>query len=146
MEYAVSTEYNYFLFCDQDDYWIPEKLKKNLSKIKDLEKRYLKKTPILIHSDLEVVDRRLKQIHPSFTSYQGIRNEPEKALNVLLVQNFATGCSMIFNRSLLEISLPLPEGVIMHDWWVALCAAVFGKIGFIDEKLVKYLMNKSGYP
>ena len=31
----------------------------------------------------------------------------------------------------------------MHDWWLALCAAVFGHIGFIDKPLVKYRQHGS---
>jgi len=56
----------------------------------------------------------------------------------LLTQNFVTGCTVLVNRRLLDIALPIPEEALMHDWWLALCAAVFGHIGFVDKPLVKY--------
>ncbi len=70
--------------------------------------------------------------------YQGIRPKVDDPLKVLLVQNFMTGCTMLVNRRLLDIALPIPKEALMHDWWLALCAAVFGHIGFIDKPLVKY--------
>jgi hypothetical protein len=45
---------------------------------------------------------------------------------------------MLVNRKLLDVALPLPEEALMHDWWLALCAAVFGHIGYIEKPLVKY--------
>jgi len=45
---------------------------------------------------------------------------------------------MMVNRKLLDIALPIPEDALMHDWWLALCATVFGHMGYIDEQLVKY--------
>jgi hypothetical protein len=94
--------------------------------------------PLLVHSDLEVVDRELRQVQPSFLRYQGIGHEEVAPLQVLLVQNFVTGCTSLLNRALLELALPLPERCIMHDWWVAQCAAAAGVIGFVPEATVRY--------
>lgn len=32
----------------------------------------------------------------------------------------------------------IPHEAIMHDWWMAMVASVFGKIGYIDEPLMLY--------
>ena len=42
------------------------------------------------------------------------------------------------NRVLLNLALPVPQGVLMHDWWLALLASSIGRISFIDQPLVRY--------
>jgi len=137
MQKAYEAGEKYFFLSDQDDVWVNYKLALQMMHMQEMEHLYPGK-PILVHSDLEVVDVSLNIIDASFMRYQGIRHEPSNPLHVLLAQNFVTGCTVMINRSLLDIALPIPEHVVMHDWWLALCAAVFGHIGYIDEPLVKY--------
>jgi len=129
--------YSYVAFSDQDDVWMQDKLLRQLEEMYKLEGAF-PNTPLLVYSDMEVVDASLDMISSSFMDYQGIHHEDKQALQVLLTQNFSTGCTMLVNRKLLDIALPMPDDVLMHDWWLALCAAVFGSIGFIDEPLLKY--------
>ena len=125
-------------FADQDDVWLPRKLELQLELLHRMEGRMGSDRPILVHTDLKVVDRDLQCLCKSFMAYQGIANEQRNPLSTLLVQNFVTGCATVINRSLLELALPIPDGVLMHDWWLALCAAAFGQIGFIEEPTVLY--------
>jgi hypothetical protein len=73
------------------------------------------------------VDEQLRPIHPSFLSFQGLGHDRATPLQTLLTQNFVTGCTTVINRALLRAALPLPD-VVMHDWWLALCAAALGEI------------------
>jgi len=127
----------YFMLADQDDVWQSDKLKRQLALMKEIESER-PGCPVLIHSGLEVVDQNLKLIDPSFMHYQGLRHEAHDPLRVLLAQNYITGCTVLVNRPLLELALPVPKDALMHDWWLALCAAACGEIGFIDRPLVKY--------
>ncbi len=124
--------------CDQDDAWRPWKLSRALALMDRLEAEHGAAAPLLVHSDLEVVDEALRPLHPSFLAHQGLRHEAEAPLEVLLVQNFVTGCASLLNRPLLDLALPLPPGCIMHDWWLAQCAAAAGAIGFLPEAAVRY--------
>jgi glycosyltransferase involved in cell wall biosynthesis len=127
------------VFCaDQDDVWQPEKLRLLGDTLRELENRYGNDTPLLVHSDLAVVNEKLELIGDSFMKYQGIVNETYAPLRVLLAQNFITGCAMAINRALLTLALPMPKSVLMHDWWLALCAAAFGMIGFVQAPTVLY--------
>jgi hypothetical protein len=128
----------YVLPCDQDDVWRPDKLSRMLAAMAALEERHGRATPLLVHSDLEVVDRALRALHPSFLAYQGLRHEGRDPLRVLLVQNFVTGCASLLNAPLLDLALPLPAACLMHDWWTAQCAAAAGALGFVPEPLVRY--------
>ena len=45
---------------------------------------------------------------------------------------------MAFNRKILEKSLPFPSKLPMHDSWIGFVAEKYGKVLFLDEKLLKY--------
>jgi glycosyltransferase involved in cell wall biosynthesis len=138
MHHALDTGAKYIAFSDQDDVWKQDKLSSQLQAIKNIEARDGTNTPVLVYSDLEVVNKRLEHIHPSFMSYQGISTRKDISLQTLLVQNCVAGCTMLINRSLLKLAVPLPDSAHMHDWWVALCAASFGVMEFIPAATVLY--------
>ena len=45
---------------------------------------------------------------------------------------------MMVNRTLLNLVDRKPEHAIMHDMWLALIAAAFGKIGFVNKATMLY--------
>jgi len=137
MHAATQTPCEYIASSDQDDVWCENKLAEQYALMREMEKQYPEK-PVLVHSDLEVVDFNLNCIDASFMRYRGIRNEPNHPVKVLLATNFVTGSTVLVNRRLLGMALPFPKEAIIHDWWLALCAAVFGHIAYIDKPLVKY--------
>lgn len=127
---------DYVMFCDQDDVWHKNKISKTLEKMKSIEETGV---PVLVHTDLRVVDKDLNCIHPSFVERSGIDvNRIE--LKQLIMRNVVTGCTMMMNRELVKISTSnIPEnGIMMHDWLIAIIAAAFGKIGFVDEATIDY--------
>jgi len=121
-------------FCDQDDVWLPHKLATGLARLQALALDATDNTPCMVHSDLTVVDARLRTIHPSFVQHQRLDLAHSTALTLLSI-NHATGCTMLVNRALLQAALPLPPAAIMHDWW---CALVAERAAFIPEALVRY--------
>lgn len=129
---------NYIMFADQDDLWDHGKVSKTLEKMKELETLYSIDTPLLVHTDLKVVDRDLNDLSPSFWHYSGINPFYAQTLNRLLMQNVVTGCSMMINRPLLKLAHPIPENAAMHDWWIALVAAAFGKIEALPQPTLLY--------
>lgn len=128
----------YAAFCDQDDVWIPEKLDLSLAKMRELERNNGSNTPLLIFTDLVLVDENTKVIHPSFWRYQGLQPERCGSLNQLLVLNVVTGCTSLLNRQLVRKTAPLPAQVQAHDWWVALVAAALGYASYVSEPGVLY--------
>lgn len=128
----------YVFPCDQDDVWVPGKMSRLLAEMARLEAAHGRGAPLLVHSDLRVVDEALSPLRASFLRHQGIAHEEREPLRVLLVQNFVTGCASLLNRPLLDFALPLPPECIVHDWWLAQCAAASGRIGFLPEATVLY--------
>jgi glycosyltransferase involved in cell wall biosynthesis len=132
---------NYIIFCDQDDVWLADKIRLTLKKIKLMEKTYGRDVPILVHTDLIVVDENLNVLHKSLWKYQKLIPNL-KDLNRLLVQNIVTGCTTMINKSLRELSVPIPEEAIAHDWWLTLVASAFGKIDYIKQPTILYRQHE----
>lgn len=128
----------FMLFCDQDDVWLPQKVQVLRARMNDLEGRVGRHTPILVHSDLVVVDADLRPLAPSFLTRLTAGRTDCHAFRRLLMENVVTGCATMVNRALVQRALPVPPEAWMHDWWLALVAAAFGVIDAVDEPLVLY--------
>lgn len=133
----------YVAFCDQDDIWYADKLQKQIDKIREIETKVTERHPVLIHTDLCVVDNNARVINHSLWSYQKLCPNIMNSLERLLVQNFVTGCTMMINRALVVQSLPMPDKIIMHDWWIALVAVSKGSIYSMNISTVKYRQHQN---
>jgi glycosyltransferase involved in cell wall biosynthesis len=125
-------------FCDQDDIWQADKLEILLNKLRSEQ-------ALLVHSDLELINSNDQTIHPSTWDYEG-RKPEEATVELLLLRNVITGCSLLFCSSLLSKILPFPHQDDVgwhHDWWVALVAIQIGKIIHIRQPLVRYRLHNS---
>ena len=128
----------YAAFCDQDDVWIPEKLELSLAKMRELEREQGAETPLLVFTDLEVVDEDLKVINSSSWHFANLRPDRCNSLNRLLLQNVVTGCTVLMNRPLVGKAVPIPSDAHVHDWWVALAASTFGRAAYVSRRTVRY--------
>jgi len=116
------------LLSDQDDVWVSNKIqvtKEHFQKEKKLT---------LLMSDLVVVDKELKVIHPSYIQLKGCST----GIMRNMVKNGYVGCALAFRKGLLPIILPFPEGIPMHDQWIGILAEMFGRTKMIEDKLVLY--------
>lgn len=132
-----SSRAGYAMLADQDDVWLPKKVSITIAAMKKTEDLHGQHTPILIHTDLIVTDYDLSKISGSFWMYQKI-DPKHDSINRLMVQNVVTGCTVMVNRSLMKLVRPVSQGVIEHDWWLALLAASFGKISHISKPTILY--------
>ncbi|HYX18594.1 MAG TPA: glycosyltransferase [Nostoc sp.] len=125
-------------FSDQDDIWIPKKLEVLLKTLRSEQ-------VLLVHSDLELINSNDQTINHSTWDFEG-RNPEKATVELLLLRNVVTGCSLLFCTSLTPYILPFPqqnEIAWHHDWWVALVAIQKGKIGHIRQSLVRYRLHSS---
>jgi len=135
---------DYVMFCDHDDIWLPDKISKTWDAMKQAQQQYSPRTPLLVFTDKCVVDDKLAVINDSYFKYQKL-NPQNNQLRHLLVQNVASGCTMMLNRSLVDLCSPIPSEAVMHDHWVSLTATIFGKIIYLDEPTVLYRQHDRNY-
>lgn len=121
---------DFYALSDQDDYWINDKLDvaiEALSKFEDSK-------PALYFSKAKCVDEKLEEI-------KGNRY-PKNALSfgTALLQNNVTGCTLVFNRALLQLLRQgIPATILMHDHWIYLvCKAFDGNVIYDPSSHILY--------
>lgn len=141
LEYLTRNgNFSYFMFADQDDVWLEDKLALSMEEMQAAEAEA--SGPVLVHTDLTVVDQDLNVLGESFFAYRAL--DPQvTALNKLLVQNNVTGCTMLWNAALNQRLDLTGEGAAMHDWWIALTAAAFGRIRCVKRPTILYRQHGS---
>lgn len=136
---------DYYMFCDQDDIWLPNKIEISYLTIKKVEDES-GNIPILVHTDMKVVDENLNIISESL--YKEMKIKPQivdNSFNFMGVCSCGPGCSMIFNNYAKDVSLQHENlnDVPMHDWWVAINTVKNGIIRFIAEPTMLYRQHHS---
>lgn len=128
---------DYYMLCDQDDIWFPDKVELTLKEMKRMEAMEHGPAPILVHSDLSITDERAHIRHLSLARYQNIAVNDNR-FSHYLVENNITGNTIMINQAFKELLSYIPEECVMHDWWMGLLASCFGKIAYIDKPLTLY--------
>lgn len=127
----------YFAYCDQDDIWEEEKISRMIEKfsVDDVQ---------LVCSDMLIIDENDNIIADSLTKIRK-RHEYKSGYNLakdLLLCNFVVGCAMITKKEIAKKSIPFEKSLV-HDQWIAIVAALNGKIEFINEPLIKYRQHSN---
>ncbi len=134
----ASVGYDFYAFCDQDDVWNNNKLKRGISLINQIQKGQ----PLMYCSTTQMVNQHLAHldIWPS---------PPQKSLSPYnaLIENVCVGCTMIINKEALNLvknNRPHNlKNVIMHDWWIYLVVSTFGEVVFDSEPSILYRQHQS---
>ena len=137
-----ATSAPYVALADQDDVWIKDKLERSFDLLRLLESSHGAVCPILVHSDLELIDALGLSLGTTYFQRQHLhacRVAPED----LVLSNVVKGCTLLCNRSLLRQALPIPKPALMHDWWLALVASVFGRLELLEGVTVRYRQHDS---
>lgn len=125
--------------ADQDDMWLPEKLKQ-------LENAFILSPKLgLVFSDAELVDdqlhptgRRLWQMLEFGVEEQQLIRKGE-ALEVLLPGWFVTGATAAFSAKFRELFLPIPLNLpLIHDGWIGAVISAVAEVRIIPEPLILY--------
>jgi len=113
------------ILSDQDDIWKPNKI--------HIIKTYTQKYDLVV-SDADIIDEKGAILQESFYKLNGSR----KGFIKNIIKNSYLGCAMAFNRKILDKTLPFPRNLPMHDWWIGLIAELYGKVYFIEDKLISH--------
>lgn len=127
----------YFMFCDQDDVWMPDKIEKSLKAMKRFEKKYSCKLPLVIFTDAIIADEHLGAISSSFHKSNHL-NTSKLGFGNILMENKLIGCTMMFNTALVKKLTVLPVHARYHDWWIGILGAAFGHIVYLPHPTIYY--------
>lgn len=123
----------YYAFCDQDDVWLPDKCERAIRRLEAVPAQ----VPAMVYTRLRFTDADLNP-----TGWSPIPTE--SGFHNALVQNQATGCTIVMNaaarRKVLE---SVPDWALMHDWWCYLVVSAFGVVIFDAEPGVLYRKHGS---
>lgn len=115
-----------YFFADQDDVWLPEKMSFMLEEAQ----KYPADKPLMIYTDLKVVDQDLNVLSESMIRSQSHHANTELVQE--LTENTVTGGVSMINHALAQLWHG-HEDILMHDWYLALLATAFGRLIYIDK-------------
>jgi rhamnosyltransferase len=128
----------YFMFCDQDDVWLPGKIAETLNPLRTAPAD----EPSAAFTDLRVVDADAAPVAESFMAFQRINLLEALQWPRLLTQNAVVGCTLMGNAALRKKALEPPaanrDAALMHDGWLALIARSMGQLIYLDRPTVLY--------
>jgi glycosyltransferase involved in cell wall biosynthesis len=122
---------DFYAFCDQDDYWLPNKITVALEKLIE----HNQENPLLYCSRTTYVDDSL---HP--LNQYSMTIKKEIGFSNALIQSIAGGNTMVFNHSLRELlKLPSTYSIPSHDWWAYMVASsTGGKVLYDPHSYILY--------
>lgn len=127
----------YYMFCDHDDVWLPKKIELSIKRMQEIEKLNSGK-PIIVHTDMKVVDQNLNVICNSFWKYSNLLPDCSCFEDIVLC-NSANGCTMLFNSKVRDVALLNVDNATMHDILLnQSVTACNGIISAIHEPTVLY--------
>ena len=124
-------EGEFIALCDQDDYWLENKIQRLMESIGDYP---------MIYCDSIVCDENLDEIASTISSrvhYTSLDNCLQLAIFCRI-----NGHAILLRKSLFVATGPFLE-VIPHDWWISYNALLNGGIKYLDEPLTLYRQHST---
>ena len=134
---------NYIMLADADDIWHPNKVEVSYKEFLNAKGTLTPQTPCLLHTDMTVIDQNKNIILESYKNPHFQPAKDQNTLNRIIFENFASSATMIMNRPLLELSLPIPPELGLQDWWFAMVACAFGRVFFCPVQTMLYRRHAS---
>lgn len=134
---ALTRDFEYFAFCDQDDEWLPDKLSCALSALR----REKDGTPLLYGACSYLTDEALQE-----TGALTQRKLRPLTFYNTAIQNICPGHNQVLDRALAQLVAARSEdtaGIYSPDLWIANAAAVTGRIVFDDTPHTRYRQHAS---
>ena len=139
----IPNDFNYICLCDQDDVWEPNKIELCLEEIEKIPGKENK--PVCISTDLSLINQEGMEFEPSFWRYSNMNLNSN--YNFLMLENTATGCTMLFNRKVLDYIFTLSNEeilkIIQHDWYIALICASDGVYKQLPIQTMRYRQHSN---
>ena len=128
--------FDYYMFADHDDVWLPCKIELFVRKMKE----YPSDVPTLLYADMCVIDENGHVTQDSLDAQLGISISGKWDC---FYHHSVFGCNACFNYALFKSVPPVDvhdrvAGILSHDGHFSKCAALFGNVVFIPEVTMQY--------
>jgi glycosyltransferase involved in cell wall biosynthesis len=121
---------NYVALSDQDDVWLPDKLRVAVENLKNFD------IPAMYCSDVWIGDDTAKN---TLTTSK----LPGTRLPMNFFQNTAMGCTVVVNKEAHELLKRLPNtNMVMHDWFFLICIVSIGQVIFDNKPKMIYRIHE----
>lgn len=133
--------FDYYMFADQDDIWLPEKIEIMLREFKSKDL----KVPRLIYADMSICNEVGEVTEKSIDEIYRISGRTK--YNVFFAHK-VFGCNLMMNLALFEI-IPVVElntdyiNLLSHDNYCTKIAAVFGEVEYMPQITMLYRRHGS---
>lgn len=134
----------YYAFADQDDIWLPDKLRYAVEWMEQESSKYIREqyvigtqvvgniveqVPLLYHSAYDIIDNEGKVTGHFYFPNEGYD------FRLSITENHYSGFGMVINRKMREMMLKGQSDQIgYHDWWAAMIATGIG-CGYFDGRV-----------
>lgn len=123
-------EGDYYMFCDQDDIWVPEKIAKFVDAIRGHQGPMMVYSNSYLYTNGRVLPRFSTHIHPNSLK------------DTVFFNSGIQGCAVMVNRDLVDMLKPFPRRVAMHDHLMTMGAVTFGAVRYLNEGLTWYRQHE----
>lgn len=126
---AISLAKNDIIFLsDQDDIWIK-------GRVELMKKKLLDTGALVIFSNFDIMNMagKIEPFSHPLKSKDSSRHF-NNICGIFLGKRHYYGCTMAFQRKIINLILPIPSFVKSHDLWIAMAGNLLGSIEHIDEK------------
>lgn len=137
-ELLKKVQSRYYMFCNADDFWFPNKILLSINKMKEAELHY-NDMPLIVHTDLSVGDANLNVLAASNWQLSHYNPERFKTYNYMGITCMCAGATLLFNTKARDNCFPEFTGKGLYfDHWLALQNVSKGKILTIYEPTLIY--------
>lgn len=110
---------------DQDDVWLDGKVKTVSAALENYD--------LVIH-DAQLIDGDGNSLGKTY--YSTLHHKTGFWAN--LWKTRWLGCCMAFRREVLDYCLPMPKGIVAHDYWIGMMGMVKFRSCFLEDVLIGY--------
>lgn len=137
---TIENEYDYYAFCDQDDFWEDNKIYNAIKLFNDCNQN--KDMPVIYYSNLNICDEKLNFL------YRTKLEKRKHTLESCLLRNSIAGCTMVFNKSFYKLIKDKMDinilNVKSHDsFFISLCYSLDGKVICDNNSYISYRKHSS---
>ena len=121
-------------FADQDDIWDSQHLINSVDRLNS-------------YTDIPALSyTAVREVYENMKKPERIWPSREQTVNVysILFNNYARGCTIVLNKSAVDlINSRTPKHIVMHDWWALQVVFAHGEVIFSEKPGLFYRIHDS---